>query len=122
VLRTTSTTILEGHLTWLVARTQGKDHLSSQRILLEDQARILIDVLEAGGDYDTITRALDTPWLAADVPDGDGDVSTYASLLDTATAGQPEYSPYVALARSATKFTAEILDHRGSSTSRRPSG
>ena len=112
VLRVTSPTILEGHLVWLGSRSWREPQHSPQRILLEDQARILIDALDARGEYSTITRALQRLWIAEDVPDDDDAVTTYASDLDRVTAGQPGYSPYVALAQSATRVSTEVRTFR----------
>lgn len=117
VLRRTTTTVLEMHLTWLVGRTQRNDHRSSQRILLQDQARILIAALDERGESEAIARALERPWIAVDVRDHDG-IGAYASDLMLATSGEPGYSPYVLLAHSAAKVAADVLDGRGSSTPR----
>jgi hypothetical protein len=106
----------------LVARTQHSGHLSSPRVLLEDQARVLIDALDERRENGAITQALSTFWNADDVPDDDGDIIGYATSLDSATAGQPDHSPYVALAKSAGTVVAEMLDGRGSSTRRRSVG
>ncbi len=118
VLAATAPSILEAHLTWLVAETRGHHHRSPQRVLVEDQARILIRALDDGNEDAVVARALEQPWTADGVPDDDEAVITYASALRRATAGQPDDSPYVALARSAAQVTAEILGRRDSSTAR----
>jgi hypothetical protein len=119
VLRSSTPTILEGHLTWLAARTQRIDPLSPQRILLEDQIRILVRSLDERDEDDAITRALEQPWVADGVPDDGDGIITYATALRRASEGQPDDSPYVALARSAAMVAAEILGHRDSATTRR---
>jgi len=119
VLGATSPSILEGHLTWLVARAQPGDHLSSLRVLAEDQARILIRALDERHEDDAIARAFEKSWAAADVPDDDDDIIAYVSDLTTVTAGQPDDSPYLGLARSAVVVAEEILDDRGASMAHR---
>jgi hypothetical protein len=130
ILRRTATAVLEGHLSWLVARAELHDPFSSERILLEDQVRILLRALEERGDDEAITRALErgtttepSPAVGHsafedpgfDDPDvDDGDVLRYASDLSTATGRHLEASPYVALAGSAAQLADEILDHHGS--------
>jgi len=121
VLGTTAPSILEAHLTWLAARSQGHDHRSPQRVHTEDQARILIRALDERHEDDVISRALEQRWTADDVPDEDEEIERYASDLRRAISGQPDDSPFVALADSAERVTAEILDHRGTSTARRRS-
>jgi hypothetical protein len=118
VLHATSPSILEVHLACLVSRTPA-DHLSPQRILAEDHARILLRALDERGEDEAIARALEEPWNMGDVPDDDNDLITYASALRRATGGQPDESPYLALAHSAAKLAVEILGHRDSSTARR---
>jgi hypothetical protein len=118
VLHATSPSILEVHLACLVSRTPG-DHRSSHRILAEDQARILVRALDERGEDEAMARALEEPWNIDDVPGDDNDFITYASALRRATGGQPEESPYLALAHSAAKLAVEILGHRDSSTARR---
>jgi hypothetical protein len=123
VLRATSLSLLEGHLTWLVARTPSDDHLSPHRITTEDQARILIRALDEADEEDAVARALTRSWtvdaVVDDDEDEDEDVVRYASDLGRVTEGQPDDSPYVALARSAAAIADEILDHRGTSMPRR---
>ncbi len=119
VLRATSPSLLEGHLTWLVARTPSEDHLSPHRIAIEDQTRILIRALDEGDGDDAVARALARSWAVDAVDDHDGDVVRYASDLGRVTEGQPDDSPYVALARSAAVIADEILDHRGTPMPRR---
>jgi hypothetical protein len=119
LLHSTSASILEVHLACLVSTTPPGDHLSSQRILAEDQARILIRALDERGEDEAIARALEEPSNLDDVPDDDNDFLTYATALRRATGGQPDESPYLALARSAAKLAAEILGNRDSSTARR---
>ncbi len=118
VLGTTSPSILEGHLTWLVAATGGHHHRSPALVLVDDQARILIRALDERDEDAVIARALEQPWAVDTVPDADEAVITYASALRRATGGQPDDSPYVALARSAALVAAEILGRRDSSTAR----
>ncbi|HUY22928.1 MAG TPA: hypothetical protein VMV22_11400 [Acidimicrobiales bacterium] len=120
VLQSTSLTILEAHLTWLCARTRLEGQLSPRRVLFEDQARVLIDALDERGALEVVTGSLQSLWIAEDVPDDDDDITTYASDLDMVTAGQPPYSPYVALAQSAAKVHAEIRNHRRSTSPLRP--
>jgi hypothetical protein len=125
VLGATSPSILEGHLTWLVARAQPVNpggpvnHRSSLRALVEDQARILIRALDERHQDDAIARALETSWTAADVPDDNDDIIAYASDLTTVTTSQPDDSPYLGLARSAVVVAEEILDDRGASMAHR---
>jgi len=121
VLHRTTPTILGGHLTWLCGRTAPDDHLSSPPISVEDQIRILIRALDERHEDDVISRALEQRWTADDVPDEDEEIERYASDLRRAISGQPDDSPFVALADSAERVTAEILDHRGTSTARRRS-
>ncbi|HXQ44557.1 MAG TPA: hypothetical protein VN816_07945 [Acidimicrobiales bacterium] len=120
VLRSTAPSILEGHLTWLVNVTVPDELLSPQRVLTEDQARILIRALDEGGEDDAIARALEQSWTLETVHD-DHDVMAYASALGAVTGNQPDDSPYVALAHSAAAFAAGILDHRRSPVRRRRS-
>jgi hypothetical protein len=128
VLGATSLSILEGHLTWLVARAQTvdpvdrRDQLSSLRVLAEDQARILIRALDERDEDDVIARALEKSWTAADVPDSDDDIIAYASDLTAVTTGQPDGSPYLGLARSAVVVAEEILTDRGASVAQRRFG
>jgi hypothetical protein len=122
VLGATSPSILEAHLTWLVARADPMDRLSPVRVLAEDQARILIRTLEERHEDDAIARALETSWTDADVPDSDDDIIAYASDLTTVTTGQPDDSPYLGLARSAVVVAEEILDDRGASMAHRRFG
>jgi hypothetical protein len=119
VLERTAPSILEGHLTWLVSQTERHDPLSPARVALEDQARILIGALDACDEDGAVTVALEQPWTAAQVPDDEQVIVTYAADLTSATAGHPDDSPSVALARSATDVITEILDHRRSSTASR---
>jgi len=112
VLHGTAPSILEGHLTWLVARADADDHLSPHRIFWQDQTRILIRALEERAEDDVIIRALEQPWTSAVVSDDDADLDRYASELSRATAGQSHRSPYAALASSAGQMCGEILDHR----------
>jgi hypothetical protein len=124
VLRRTAPSILEGHLTWLVARVEGDDPRSSPAVVVEDQTRILIRALEHGGEDEDeiIIRALEQPWNAAIVSDDDEDIARYASDLRAATAGQPDTSPFVALALSADDMADELFDLRGSTLARRRVG
>jgi hypothetical protein len=121
VLRVTAPSILQGHLTWLATGAGAHDHLSSERILLEDQARILIRALDERDEDEAITGALEHRWAAADVVDDDAAIVLYAWELSTRAAGQPPGSPYAALADSAARVVAEVLDHRAE-TGRRPPG
>jgi hypothetical protein len=116
VLRTTAPSILERHLTWVVAQTPSDDHLSPRRALLEDQARILITALEERDEDEVVSRALDQGQDGRPLPDQDNEIITYATALRRATEGQPDDSPYVALAQSAARVLAESLGHRRSST------
>jgi hypothetical protein len=106
-----------------VARTPSDDHLSPHRITTEDQARILIRALDEADEEDAVARALTRSWtvdaVVDDDEDEDEDVVRYASDLGRVTEGQPDDSPYVALARSAAAIADEILDHRGTSMPRR---
>jgi hypothetical protein len=141
ILRRTATAVLEGHLGWLVARAELHDPFSSERILLEDQVRILLRALEERGDDEAITRALERGTTARPSPENDqtasdvpgsgdpgcddpdideDDVLRYASDLSTATGRHLEASPYVALAGSAAQLADEILDHRGAPAPARP--
>lgn len=113
VLTSTSVTILEAHLAWLCTLTRREPQISPRRVLFEDQARVVMDVLNERGDIDVVTGVLQNLWMAEDVPDADDDIVRYVSALDAVTAGQPEYSPYVALAQSAAQVHAEIRNHRG---------
>jgi hypothetical protein len=134
VLGVTSPSILEGHLTWLVARAQPvdpvdhrdqqdrRDHPLSPRVLAEDQARILIRALDERNEDDAIARGLEQSWTAADVPDSDDDIIAYASDLTTVTTGQPDSSPFLGLARSAAVLAEEILADRGASVAQRRFG
>jgi hypothetical protein len=55
-----------------------------------------------------VVRALRAPWV--DEPEEvDDDVVAYAGRLAMSTVGQPEYSPHVALARSAAQLAASVL-------------
>jgi len=65
-----------------------------------------------------VARALVQPWTEHRVHDDDDALITYASALRRAAAGQPDDSPYVALAASAARVTAEILGRRDASTAR----
>ena len=121
VLAHTAPSILEGHLTWLVAGVEG-DHGSPLSIAVADQTRILIRALENGDEDDAIIRALEQPWNPGIVSDDDGAIARYASGLSAATTGQPDASPYVALATSADHLADELLDVRGSALARRRAG
>ncbi|HTZ10506.1 MAG TPA: hypothetical protein VMB72_15640 [Acidimicrobiales bacterium] len=112
VLQETPITVVEGHLTWLVARTRREPQLSPQRVLFEDQSKILIDALEVRGEHDVITRTIAGVWMAEDVTDDEERLAEYAAGLDGATAGQPRHSPYAALAQSAARFCTEVVKDR----------
>jgi len=119
VLRQAPPTVVEAHLTWLVARTRREPQLSPQRVLYEDQSKILIDALEERDEHDAVLRAVATPWILEDVEVDDGELGTYAGALEGVTAGQPRHSPFVALAQSATRCTSEIAGYRRSQASPR---
>jgi hypothetical protein len=120
VLRGTAPSILLGHLAWLATRARSHDHLSSERILLEDQARILIRALDERDEDEAVTWALDHRWAAADVVGDDAAIVLYAWELSTRTAGQLPGSPSAALADSAARVVAEVLDHRADTPHRAP--
>jgi hypothetical protein len=122
VLRHTAPSILEGHLTWLVARVEDDDHRSPGRVAVEDQTRILIRALEHGAHDEAVIRALEQPWEAAIVADDDGDVARYASGLRAATVDHLDASPFVALATSADHMADELCDLRGSALASRRAG
>jgi len=113
VLEHSPVTVVEGHLTWLVSRTRREPQLSPQRVLFEDQSKILIDALEARGEHDVITRTIASMWMAEDVTDDEDRLAGYAADLEGATAGQPRHSPYAALAQSAARFCTEVVNERG---------
>jgi hypothetical protein len=114
VLHHTAPSILEGHLTWLVAGDEDDHHRSCPSIAVEDQTRILIRALEGDALDEVVIRALEQPWDAGIVPDDDAAIARYASELRTVTADQPDASPFVALARSADHMADELFDLRGS--------
>ncbi|HVC69109.1 MAG TPA: hypothetical protein VNC61_02475 [Acidimicrobiales bacterium] len=122
VLHQTSATVLGAHLAWLVARGQRTGQLSAQRVILEDQARVLIYALDERGEKDIMARSIGAFWNPDDVADDDDAILGYASALGLATADEPDHSPYVALAKSAGVATTEILDQRGASADRRHVG
>ena len=113
VLHDSPAAMVEAHLTWLVARTRREPQLSPQRVLFEDQSRILIDALEERGEHEAVIRTLQCAWYPDEVPEQDSEVAAYATRLAAVTAGQPGYSPYVALARSGARVSAEVLSSRG---------
>jgi hypothetical protein len=100
--------VLGRHLSWLVDQSHMVPQVSPRRTLIEDQAAILIGALDRRDHYRVVARALREPWV--DEPaEVDDDVVAYAGRLAMSTVGQPEYSPYVALARSAAKLAASVL-------------
>ena len=104
--------VLGRHLSWLVGQSHMVPQVSPRRSLIEDQAAILIDALDRRDRYRVVVRALGAPWV--DEPEEvDDDVVAYAGRLAMSAVGQPEYSPYVALARSAAKLAASVLRASG---------
>lgn len=101
LLLVTSGTLIGTHLWWLVDQCH-RCRLSPRRMLLEDQARLLIDALYQRGEYDLVARALEEPW-AGEFGDSRDEVTAYVEQLGRLTEGQPEYSPYAALASSAAR-------------------
>jgi len=102
-----SPTVLGRHLSWLVDQSHMVPQTSERRTLIEDQAGILIGVLDRRGHYAVVVRALGEPW--SDTPqEADDEVVAYAGRLALVTMGQPEYSPYVTLARNAAKVAAVV--------------
>jgi hypothetical protein len=83
VLHHTAPSILEGHLTWLVAGDEDDHHRSCPSIAVEDQTRILIRALEGDALDEVVIRALEQPWDAGIVPDDDAAIARYASELRT---------------------------------------
>ncbi|HXX88854.1 MAG TPA: hypothetical protein VEI83_01365 [Acidimicrobiales bacterium] len=100
--------VLGRHLAWLVDQSHAVPQVSPRRTLIEDQAGILIDALDRRDCYAVVARAIREPWV--DEPgEVDDDVASYAGRLGMCIVGQPEYSPYVALARSAAKLAASTM-------------
>lgn len=106
--------VLGRHLAWLVDQSHAVPQVSPRRTLLADQAQILIDVLDRRERFDVVSRALGEPWDDEDGEDGDDEeaVAAYAGRLARSTVGQPEFSPFVSLARSASRFAASVLGGR----------
>jgi len=110
-------TVLGRHLAWIVDQSHMVPQVSPRRTLLADQAAILIEALDRRDLYEVVVRALREPCAGdgdgddADGDDADGEdaVVAYAGRLAMATVGQPEYSPYLSLARSASRFAASVL-------------
>jgi len=119
VLAATEPSILESHLSWLVARIGTDDHLSPRRILIEDQVRILVRALDERHEDDVISRALDGDGGDVESGNRDNELLTYATALRRATAGEPRHSPHVALAHSAARVAADILSQREDHAPRR---
>jgi len=113
LLMEVSPTVLGRHLSWLVDQSHMVPQASERRILIEDQAGILIGVLDGRGHYGVVVQALGEPWV--DAPQGaDEEFVAYAGRLAMLTMGHPEYSPYVTLARNAAKVAAlvqRLADH-----------
>jgi len=107
VLMEVSPKVLGRHLSWLVDQSHTVPQASERRTLIEDQAGILIGALDRRGHYDVVVRALREPWVDAPL-EADEDVVAYSGRLAMVTVGQPEYSPYVTLARNAAKVAAQI--------------
>jgi hypothetical protein len=107
LLMEVSPTVLGRHLSWLVDQSHTVPQASERRILIEDQAGILIGALDRRGHYAVVVQALGEPW--ADAPqETDEEVVAYAGRLAMLTMGQPDYSPYVTLARNAAKVAALV--------------
>ncbi len=116
VLHAADPRLVADHLAWLVSAEQGRGNGSSSDHV-EDQIRILVRALDERHEHDLLVGALDQipPWTAVVVIPDDDAIIGYTSELSTATDGQPGDSPYVALAASAVRWAAHILDHRVSS-------
>lgn len=101
LLLATSSQVVETHLRWLVDQCH-RCRMSPRRTLLEDQARLLIDALYQRDEFELVSRALDEPWIS-EFDEQSKQFASYAEGLGHLTIGQPEYSPYAALAQSAAQ-------------------
>jgi hypothetical protein len=106
-----SPAVLGRHLAWIVDQSHAVPQVSPRRTLLADQAQILIDILDRRDHYGVVARALREPWTEVGGDDEEA-VAAYAGRLARSTVGQPEFSPYVSLARSASRFAASVLGTR----------
>jgi hypothetical protein len=106
-----SPAVLGRHLAWIVDQSHAVPQVSPRRTLLADQAQILIDILDRRDHYEVVARALREPWLESGGDDEEA-VAAYAGRLVRSTVGQPDFSPYVSLARSASRFAASVLATR----------
>ncbi|HXW34562.1 MAG TPA: hypothetical protein VEJ87_08275 [Acidimicrobiales bacterium] len=113
VLRSAPTTVVEGHLNWLVTQAHLRSDVSPSNTLLRTQARILITALDERGDFEAVQRALSEPWVPEDVPDEESKILDYVERLVEVSAGRPADSPQAALARSAERIAADIVSCRG---------
>ena len=103
--------VLGRHLAWIVDQSHAVPQVSPRRTLLADQAQILIDVLDRRDHYEVVAGALREPWTDVDGADEEA-VAAYAGRLARSTVGQPDFSPYVSLARSAARFAASVMATR----------
>jgi hypothetical protein len=106
-----SPAVLGRHLAWIVDQSHAVPQVFPRRTLLADQAQILIDILDRRDHYSVVARALREPWTEVGGDDEEA-VAIYAGRLARSTVGQPEFSPYVSLARSASRFAASVLGVR----------
>ncbi|MGH9018447.1 MAG: hypothetical protein ACRDY1_11925 [Acidimicrobiales bacterium] len=109
VVRRTPVTVLEAHLTWLVDGVRGTDHRAPRRVTAEDQARILLHVLEERGEDEAVARGLEQRWQPSMLDDDHPTVRAYAAALDRAAGGRRRCSPFVDLARSAAALSAGVV-------------
>jgi len=117
VLSLTAVDVVGLHLEWLAAKARGQPQLSHQRVLYEDQAKILIDALVERNEHDVVLQALRNTWSPED-HDGCHDLlDEYVADLDRVTAGEPAHSPYRNLAQSSARLGAAMkrYDHSPSS-------
>lgn len=116
ILSTTAPEVLGLHLEWLVTKARGQPQLSNQRVLFEDQSKILIDALAEREEHDLVLKALAHAWSREDHEEHRGPLVAYASELECVTAGEPVHSPYKSLAQSSRRLCGELRppDTRGS--------
>lgn len=113
VLRSTPTSVVQGHLNWLVTQAHVRSDTSPSSLLLRAQARILIGVLDERGEFDAVQRALTEPWVPEDIQSDEEGIVEYVERLAVIGKGRPTDSPHAALVRTAERIAADVASSRG---------
>ena len=108
VLSLTEADVVGHHLEWLAAKARAHPQLSHQRVLYEDQARILIDALVERNEHDRVMESLRNTWAPEDHEGCRASLDEYVAELDRVTAREPIHSPYRNLAQSSARLGAAM--------------